>query len=374
MDERKLAPLRMDEWAAIQKRAKMLWEKTSLGVRPTFDEIKKTLPNAHSISILEWLAMVVLIVLTAFTSYKVGALAVPFAAKTLAVLADHTEISDPVKTSFTLVTALLFMLLATPSVIYFKLLAHEPEITAERKATEDIKGWRRFSLEWVTPRLPSVVVYFSIAWLVLISSALPGSVFEQYLPVVVEVALATLVGNILDKRTRFNKVVYDALKEKTDPYDQRLKNYETDTQYLKTLYQTMREGLMAIMRTDPATRRSHKVNAWIEEADEQIVYRLLSAEYRRLNSGAQFAADINAPAPMAQTPADTEPVPVGIGTKRVPPAGESVWTVDTLLHDLQVRGLNPAAGYSEMELLKDYAPKFGARDAWRGGAKKLFLG
>lgn len=367
--ERKLAPLRMEEWAAIQKKAKAIWEKTHLGTRPTFDEVKKTRPKTHSISVLEYAAMLVLVVLTIFTSYKVGALAVPFAEDTLELLGGHAPLAEWVKVSFTLVTMLLFSLLATPSVIYFKLLAHEPEIINEKAATQAYTFWQKFSLEWVTPRLPAMVVYGTIAWLFVISAQLPGTPFEQFLPVVVEVALATLVGNILDKRTEDNRLIYQALKEKTDPYDLRLKTYEKDGQYLKTLYQTMREGVMAIMRSDPTTRRTHRVNAWIEDADEGTLYRVLSAEYNRLNGGERFANDQINPT-VAAAVVEVE----GHEPKRTPSTGENAWTVDSLVHDLRVRGLDPAAGYSEMQLLKDYAPKFGARDAWRGGAKKAFLG
>lgn len=366
-----IAKLRLNEWQAIQARAKKLWLANSLGERPTFDAVKKNLPNPHTISALEWLAVVVLIVLTAFTSYKVGALAVPFATHTLETLTQHTPLADWVQTTFIGVTALLFMLLATPSVIYFKLLSHEPEVSAEKRETRQTKWYMRWTLDYLTPRLPSLIVYISVGWLVYISSQLPGTAFEQYLPVVVEVGLAALVGNILRKRADFNKIVTDALFEKTEPYDTRLKSYETDGAYLRTLYQVMREEVSKLKRPEPNGRGYGQVNAWLEAADDQVVYRILSAEYRRLTSGDQFAHAVVAGTP--ETQEENEPEQNRIMLRK-PPMGDQFWTPDTLAHDLRVRGLDPQAGYTEEQLRNDYDSAYKPRSAWRGGARKQFLG
>lgn len=363
--------LRLNEWNAITGRAKKLWLTNVLGTRPTFKEVRSTIPNQHSISALEWLAMVVLVVLTAFTSYKVGALAVPFAQHTLETLTGHTYLAEWVQVSFTLVTALLFMLLATPSVIYFKLLSHEPEVSNEKRDTKHTSWWMRWTLDYLTPRLPSLIVYISVGWLVYISSQLPGTPFEQYLPVVVEVGLAALVGNILEKRKNFNAVVSDALYERTQPYDAALKNFEKESSYLRILYQVMREDSAKIKRLDPSTRREEKVNAWIEAADDDLVFRVLSAEYNRIMAGDNFAdAIING---TSRTQQVDEPVEIR-STLRVPPAGMKAWTPEALAHDLRVRGLDPALGYNEDQLSKDYDKAYKPRSAWRGGAKALFLG
>lgn len=366
-----IAKLRLNEWQAIQQRAKKLWLANSLGERPTFDGIKKTLPNPHTISALEWLAVVVLLVLTAFTSYKVGALAVPFATHTLETLTQHTSLAEWVQTTFIGVTALLFMLLATPSVIYFKLLSHEPEVTQEKRETRQTRWYMRWTLDYLTPRLPALIVYISVGWLVYISSQLPGTAFEQFLPVVVEVGLAALVGNILKKRKNFNKIVTDALYEKTEPYDTRLKNYETDGAYLRTLYQVMREEVAKLKRPEPNGRGYAQVNAWLEAADDQVVYSILSKEYRRLTSGDQFAHAVVAGT--AETPVENEPTEIRT-TLRRPPMGEQFWTPDSLAHDLRVRGLDPAQGYTEAQLQADYDKAYKPRSAWRAGARKQFLG
>lgn len=365
-----IAKLRLNEWQLIQAKAKRIW-LGAIGTRPTFAEVKASLPNPHTISFLEILAVVVLIVLTAFTSYKVGALAIPFALQTLETLSQHTQLAKWVQDSFVIVTALLFMLLATPSVIYFKLLADEPEVTAEKKETAHTKWYSRMSLHYLTPRLPSVVVYLSVLWLIVISNQLPGTPFEKFLPVVVEVALAALVGNILQKRKKFNEIVWDALREKTDPYDNRMKNFEQDSLYLRTLYQVMREEVSKIKRHDPKIKRDAAVNAWLEAADDQLVYRILSAEYRRLTSGDQFAHAVQAGG--AETQPETEADEIR-STLRKPPMGDAVWTPETLAHDLRVRGLDPAAGYTEEQLRKDYDSAYKPRSAWRSGARKQFLG
>lgn len=369
--EKKFAKLRLNEWAAIQNKAKLLWMRDVLGERPTFDNIKKTLPNQHQVTLLEWLAVLVLVVLTVFTSFKVGALAVPFATQSLDTLSQHTYLAQWVQDGFILVTALLFMLLATPSVIYFKLLSNEPEIKAEKRDTRHAKFYTRISLDYITPRLPALTVYLSVAWLVVISAQLPGTPFEQYLPVVVEVALAMLVGNIMRKRTDFNKIVWDALKERTTPYDARLAGYEHDGSYLRVLYSVMREEVAAIKRPNPTSKRNDRPNAWLEEADDNTLYQLLSLEYRRLTSGERFAeAVVNGkgidPTPVAQVQV------LHSGDKRKPPAGDRKWTADTLLHDLRVRGINPTVGYSEADIAADYETGFNARGAWRAGAREEF--
>lgn len=363
-----IAKLRLNEWQLIQGKAKRIWLGL-VGARPTFAEIKSSLPNPHTVSFLELLAMLVLIVLTAFTSYKVGALAIPFALQTLATLSQHTQLAQWVQDSFVIVTAFLFMLLATPSIIYFKLLADEPEVMAEKRETKNTRWYARLSLHYLTPRLPSLVVYLSVAWLVVISNMLPGTPFEKFLPVVVEVALAALVGNILQKRKKFNDIVWDALREKTGPYDARMKNFEQDSLYLRTLYQVMREEVAKVKRHDPKIKRDTTVNAWLEAADDQLVYRILSTEYHRLTSGDQFAHDVIA----GETPAEIVDGEVR-NTLRRPPMGNAVWNPDTLAHDLRVRGLDPAAGYTEEQLRKDYDSAYKPRSAWRGGARKQFLG
>lgn len=365
-----IAPLHLAEWQAVQDRAKKLWTKTFLGERPTSKEVRKNLPNTHTITFLEWLAVAVLITLTIFTSYKVGALAVPFATESLNTLSAHTEIAPIVQHSFIVVTALLFMLLATPSVIYFKLLAHDPEVEAERRKTANTKMWGKLSLEYISPRLPSMVVYISVLWLVVISNELPGTPFEKFLPVVVEVALAALVGNILYKRQEFNKILWDALKEQTDPWDDRLKNFEMDTHYLRTVYQIMREVVPVIKRQDPMTGRYVKPNAWLANAEESVVFRILAGEYRRLTSGNQFANAVLSEGVEAPAETATETSRIAL---RFPPNNAKVWTPDSLLHDLKVRGIDPTKGYTEADLAKDYDSAYKPRSAWRGGARDRFL-
>lgn len=366
-------PFRLAEWQAVQSKAKKQWHTNVLGERPTVESVRATMVNPHTVTVLEWLAFAVLIVLTVFTSFKVGSLAVPFAIDSLATLTHDGEVAGWVQSAFIVVTAALFMLLATPAVIYFKLLSYEPEIVSERKATQYTRWYWMWRLDYLTPRLPSLIVYLSVVWLVYLSSQLPGSPFEQYLPVIVEVGLATLVGNIMTKRKLYQKVLVDAWKERTAPYDERLKNYETDGSYLRILYQIMREELTRLQRPDPATRKIGHPNAWMEQAQEGDVYRAVSAEYRRLTSGSQFAAEMVNPTPVAQVveqaTASTEPAQV----LRTPPAGDRVWTPETLLHDLQVRGLHPARGeYTEADISRDYTPGFDARKAWRAGAKTSF--
>lgn len=371
------AKFRAKEWNEATRKARVKFEREVLGVRPTFDTVKKDIPNPHTISPLEWAAMLVLIVLTIFTSFKVGALAVPFAVEALATLTQHTEINIHIQNIFIIVTAFLFMLLATPSLLYFKLLDQEPEILAEKKATVGY-GWsKRLTLDYITPRLPYLMVYISLGWLIYISATLPGTPFEQFIPVVAEIGLAALVGNLLKKRTDFNNIVYAALSERTAPYDKRKADYEQDGQYLRILYQIMREDLMLLPRGIVGGKKQYP-NAWIETASAEDVDAVIVAEYKRLTGGLHFAAKVTGAEPLPESISVTLPtqpkldvVPNAAGL-RLPPRGQKSWTPEDLYIDLRARGLTPAKPYTEADLSKDYAPGYEARGAWRRGARTLF--
>lgn len=346
--------LKQSEWQSIQTKAKSRFDRDVLGARPTFQEVRKTIPNRHTIDVLEYTAMILLFVLTAFTSIKIGSLALPFAEETLKVLAQHAEIAPGVKTVFTVITAVLFALLATPSLLYFKLLDQSPEVVAEKNATKNYQWSKRLRLDYITPRLPYIMVYASLAWLFYTSSLIPADPFAQYLPVVAEIGLAALVGNILQKRKTFDGIVFDALEERTDEWKKRKASYESDPAYLRILYQIMRDDVLHMRR------RGAMPNAQLENSSE--LDSLLLTEYRRLTGGQAFALKAADPSPVIEAKVSH--------SKRIPPRGDKVWTADTLERDLLSRGIG--SGYTERRLAHDYETGYDARAVWRQGLKAKF--
>lgn len=349
------------EWDKIQQAAKTKWETAILGKRPDFKTVAADLPNRFAVTPLEWVAMLVLLVLTIYTSYKVGALAIPFAERLIGDLSGHTYISPLVGSSFKLVTAVLFMLLATPSLIYFKLLDKDPEVMKQKKETAH-RGWlRRLSLDYITPRLPYMITYLSALWLIYVSTYGGGSPFERFLPVIVEIGLAQLVGTIMQKRADYRNLVWSALADRVPSYETRKRNYELDPDYLKILYQTMRDAIIRVQRQGKFPNRE------LETIDGKVMDRILMDEYRRLTGGLYFANQVTRGSEEVDYPQIPDPV-IYTNGKRKPPHGDNKWTPETLVFDLRKRGVG--TDYSEKQLSVDYAAGYGARSAWRNGAKE----
>lgn len=309
-----------------------------------------------------------LLVLTIMTSYKVGAAAVPFGHNMMEALTARQPIAEWVQNSFIMVSAIFFMMMATPALIYFKLLDRDAATIKERNETRMRKVW---SLDYLTPRLPGAMVYGIVAWLLLVSSHglvidvndpvfSAARFFEVYLPVFIEVALAVLVGNILEKRKAFSDLVRANIKETSDRIDAELESYASDPRYMKLMYRNLREFFLLMERKDG--KQVVRPNAALEEDPQLDKY--LVAEYKRLTGGEKFAAAVK------DTTSEDRLLPIepkGIAALRVPPNGATKWTVSTLLFDLKQRGL--PAGYTEGQLREDYAPDHDARKAWRAGAK-----
>src|SRR5258706_9084987 len=201
-----VSKFKQNEFDTIQALAFAKYKK-SLGTPPNKKQIKKQLPNPFTINGLEWLAFLLLIVLTLFTSIKVGLVALPFVDNMVITLGQHAPIDPTLIVVFKIVAIVLFIMLATPSLIYFKLLSDEPSLRKRINDTAHYSRYKKLSLNYITPRLPAILVYATVAWMIFWSSQLPGTIFEQYLGVVAEVALAQLVGNILAKRAEFERAV-----------------------------------------------------------------------------------------------------------------------------------------------------------------------
>lgn len=336
--------------------------KSLLGKAPSQKQIKKTLPNPFTVNALEVVAFVLLIVLTIFTSIKVGLVALPFVDNMVVTLSQHAPIDPNFTWWFKVVGIALFVMLATPGLIYFKLLSDEPSVVKRIEATAYYPYLRRLSLSYITPRLPAILVYVTVAWMFFWSSQLPGTVFEQYLGVIAEVALAQLVGNILVKRAEFQRAVNLAWKYENDAYTQRLVGYESDKDYLRLLYQTMRERFIHLDRKEVGTKKTVQPNLWLLQESDVVVDKYLETEYRRLTGGTEFANRII----RVTTPTDV----VATSTEqRITPPDGVAWTMEQLYDSIRSRGFT---SYTRTQLRNDYAPKFGTEQLWSNGLKDRF--
>jgi len=372
--------LTQQEWEQIKARAKAAFVTEIMGERPTYQTVRDTMPNPFRINPLEWGAILVLVFLAAFTGYKLAAVAVPFADSMATALTQETYIESWVLHSFQIVTAIMFVLMGTFSLIYFKLLDTDKQIVEMKEKTKYYKGWRRLGLDWISPRLPYMIVYGSALWLFIVSSAGLDTVtfenfspFERYLPIVLEIGLAHLVGELLIKQEKFHNLVIGTLDEQCKPYDERLAGYEADPEFLKILHRYLRAGLLAVERLPKdklaiGRGRKFKVNAWLHDADGDTLDKIILAEYKRLTGGMRFAREIIGttsrakPSPQAKTGSDE---------RRIPPAGDKKWTAGTLVRDLKIRQVTDP-NYGENQLAADYAPGYGARAAWRNGGRELY--
>ena len=373
--------LKDDQWVRVREKTKGRYIRDIIGTRPTIKSVAEDLPNPYMVSILEWVAMVVLLILTIVTSFKVFTVAIPFSEQQIAGLADYVQVSPLVSTFFAFCTGLLFIMMATPALIYFKLLDSDPGIVANKEETKDYPWIKRLSLDYVSPRLPYLIVYISMVWLITVSThganysgkawwAQLELALERYLPVILEVGLAHLVGTVLLKRSQFQSLVRDEWKLQVKPWDTRLKSRENDPEYNRILFHVMREGMIAIRR-----KKSYP-NAWMEGAEPLEVQEVIVSEYRRLHAGLDFAKAVTDLGKQRikkiQTIKNPRQAVIGINGRRMPPKGDKFWTVATLTQDFNDRGLTPQDNYTEGQLSLEYEPNYDARKAFRGGARGYF--
>ncbi len=362
--------------------------KRALGNTPTRAAIRAMIDNPYATNFLQKLAMFLLVVLAVFTGFKVGALAVPFAESLLEHLTNEATIDNRITAVFTGVTFFLFWLLSTPGLIYFKLLSHDERLNKQREDTANYKWYEMFSLEWLSPRLPSVMTYIIMAWLFAISIAGGGTIFEIFIPVLAELALAQLVGDILEQNASYERIISDRLKMERTAYQTRLNNPEDGTR-VSILSSVMIEVMMNVQRN------GQRPNAFLEKADKDTIKYVLETEYDRLTTADNFIQSVNnkvlqregissgelpalspdttnlvgsTPArPQVRTTANVSK------TRYTPPNGAKKWTHATLLHRLKVIGADPAK-YNEGTLSKDFAPNYNATGVWRKSVKSTFQG
>ncbi len=371
METQAIQPLRLNEWEKVQAYATDKFSE-KIGGYPDRKEVKKTLPNPNKITWVIWVAVFVLFVLFVFTSIKVGAVAVPFSEKLLDTLTDHAYVIPEIQNLFKLSTILLFILLATPALIYFKLLGTDGEIEKLKEETAYIreKGFFRawLNLKYITPRIPDMVVIISLAWLTIVSGYGVETdqqfwFIERWLPVLVELGLAYTVGQIAISQTQFNQLVDAEHKRLVDMYEARMNDRKVDKLYLNILSKYLFQQMFKLSRS------GRKPNAWLETADSTFQQQAVLDEYLRLTSGDEFADKILKGGHTTKVQTIQEQAQPTI--KREPPNGTN-WTVEDMINDFRKRGLDPHMHYNQTNLDADYTGT-GYRTAFRNGAKKHFL-
>lgn len=348
--------LNMDEYQDLKDQARQLFINEVLGDKPTYKSIARQAYNPNKINMLQYWGMLLLIVLTAFTSLKMAIVAAPFAQSLFNELASYTIVSPIVITIGTGITMLLFVLIGTPGLIYFKLLSSSDVIKTQKQMTVPGTWTDYISLDYISPRLPQVIVYGILIWLIIVSWHGTGikeaSVFERLLPVVIELGLAYLVSNILEQQRTFRNSVQNILESKLKPYEERLNNYEKDEQYYIRLYRLMSEKI-PLLKERSGGRVTYPNKQLLN--NDKALREYVIKEYNRLNSGKLFADTI-----LNQTD-NTIPI-VKEKSERRKPAGD-YWTVSELENDLAMRGIKPEDNYTCRQLDKDYAPGHHARKA-----------
>ncbi len=341
---------------------------------PRLSTVKSEIPNRDPINVMDWIFIALMIVGLLFTSIKIVAAAVPYAHL---VLENMTQKEGPidqnVQNIFIVVAAAMFVLLAGPSVIFNKIVDHLPQTQAAKRATamsferrpEGVYEWlivfpfyvlrTVLSLDWLTPRLPGVITYVSIGWLIYISLSGGGNVFEMFLPILIEVGLADRIAGIIEKVAGYRSLVLDAWEQRYKRWKSRRVNFMNDEKFLEGLFSDIRDKLIKL------NAGGKRPNVWLENADPQVVDDVVLDEFRRYTGGQAFASRVKE---LDYSKALVQ------GEERVPPNGASAWTPTTLLTDLKQRGVQGV--YTEADLQRDYGSKYKARTAWRNGAKKLY--
>ena len=403
--------LTINEWDKVVEKAKQRYFTEELGVRPTRKSVAKTMHNIYAISFLEWLGLLLLLCIGVVTAFKMIAVAIPFARSFY-----PPDTSIWILRPFEIFMCITFILLSTSGVIYAALMdRYAEEIEKQKRMNPKLifaGGWQGaillailtasamslamhtsieytigvsgivFFISWylggmplnliqyLSPRLYLFSVYFTIMWLVVVSMNGTGNIFERFSIVIMEIALAFLVENIIKKRANWTMAVYDAWKDAVKPYDERKTNFFTDKAYRPILYRELREALMHLERQHPE-KRSQKYRPNYDlfaRGDNKEVDAVIIAEYRRHTGGMRFAKAID-----NITEEVVEPQAVLISQKkRIPHNGDTHWTVTSLTKDFLVQGLNPNAEYTEADLRRDYEGGFSARKAWREGARDYF--
>lgn len=361
--------LTLTEWNNLVSARKSKFY-AELGKRPpTYKQVAAAIPNRDPLDVYDYVWVLLFIVGFIFTSIKVAAASVPYSDGVLAHMSQDGYIVDWVHTALQFFSASLFILAAGPSVVFFKIVDHLPSTQAAKKQSEMVferrpQGWEWvttfplyvlrtvISFEWLTPRLPGVITYMSIGWLIHISVSGGGNIFEIVLPLLIEIGLADRIARIIEKVGNYRSLIVDNLEQRQKRYAQRKQDFMNDKQFLQQFHADVREALTKIKRNGV------QPNAWLENAESSVIDQAILSQYRRYTGGLHFAEAVqglNYETKLATT------------DEIVPPNGAKAWTPETLLADLLGNGIT--GDISETFINERYGGKYAARKAWRDGAK-----
>lgn len=324
---------------------------TQLGSRPSYKSVATELPDVNPINAIEWGGILLFLIVMVAHWFKLGALAQPFAAESLDALGKHTTIIEVVGWAFQIITTLSFMSMGTLGMIYFKILSADPAIVEGIEKTRSRKWTRFFSLAWISPRLPAMIVYIIVGWLVYIGYQTPGDVFTRFLPIFLEIGLAYLVSTIIEKRQQYRARVLQQLDAVRKAYDERVATFERDRDYLRLLYKYL---WIAILNHRVNGRTPNQALLQVDERERQ---NIVKAEYLRWTAGEQFADSIIAPVPA------TAAVTGKRGVETLSKYGRSTWDAKTLLADL--KAANAPHPMTRAQVRAMYERGLGADEAWQ---------
>jgi hypothetical protein len=358
-----IAPLRQVEWQATKKLTEDQWRAEILGKRPNRRAAAKLLTERVNVTLLEWMAFAALVVLTIFTSLKVFTATVPIATTLAESLAQTTAINNWVMTLFIGSAGMTSVMLATPALIYFKVMdatdkrfINKPQLIVigseynrMGRITRTIANF--VNLNVISYYFPALLVYAISGYLLYVS--LHGDYQNEFdklilvIAVIAEIALAYLVSDILEKYQRRAGLVTEKLDLMIEKWETREKGMAADNEYLALLYQNIFTALLEVRRDirDKQVRKNVRVNAWLEIETPEIREAAVKDEYRRHAVGSQnftqfVIGGMNPPlnekveaiayavTPTGAAPVVTEELP----TKRPTPTGG--WTVESLALDM----------------------------------------
>jgi hypothetical protein len=387
MTGKTLTRLKLGQWKTIIARSDNRYSNEVLGGVPSSKTVDKRHPNENPVTYIEWAFIFFALAIIGFAMTKI----VPSAAQYAITFYDGSAtegLPTIIRTVFIGFTVLVMSLLNSVGFLMFKRMTEEPEII--KKKRENPIKWTRgdffglriptniLAIEVWSPRIFDFLTYLVLVWQILI--AIVGihdykqaiQWVNAILPVLSEIALATLLNNVLGKTQDRHLFVTKQLLPMTDEYERKYEKRHNDERYWLLVFQEMREKLVSIGYF------WYRPNKWLELASDEVTRQVAESEFKRLELvGIEFAKGVFAIERMKQDVVD-EIVSEDEGAaelhnqRRIPPRKMSVWTIKTLTEDFMARNMSEDMEYTEKLLSADYLHGYGARSAWRQGAKAYF--
>lgn len=355
------APLTLSEWEQLKLEAHKYFIEKVLPPKPTRKSVAKRITDTFNVNVLEWIMMLLVFVIFIFVGHKGGINSLPYVHTLAERLSENNNVYDGVINSFLIFGIMIYSLLPSVAIIYFKIL-HD-SMKDQRRQTYSRKLLRFIDLDWLTPRLPILIVYLGIGWLFQISWAGERFFFLWLLPVMVEIAGAHLVAKIIVRYRQYREAVTANYVPQLKHWEDRVENYEEEKGFYQALYYCMFDKLAnkRVNRAYPNRELFNDPNR-IDEVNEIIL-----SEFRRWNSGLNFANSALDLSEEVREEIKAEYVldlPRDRDGKFIPPEGAERWTEATLRDHLHKRGIK-ISDVTQGSLDEDYASGTAYRVAYR---------